>query len=119
MGIRITDTTMTLTGPTGATTATAHLRDGAWTVTGYPGRRFTRDQAITALTLTEVLTTNPPPGNRMWLHIINDWRAELDLPPLTPTDHPTRDAAPLPPRTVAAPRNPARTITHEHEVTPS
>ncbi|MEV6985000.1 hypothetical protein AB0M95_27595 [Sphaerisporangium sp. NPDC051017] len=117
MGIRITPAHMALTDPTGATTATAELREGAWQVTGYPGRRFTRDQAITALTLTEVLAAGPRPRDEMWRHMIDAWRAELDLPPLTyAPDRPVRDATPSA-KTTAAPRNPAHS--KANEVTPS
>ncbi|MFC7382802.1 hypothetical protein [Sphaerisporangium rhizosphaerae] len=129
MGLHITPAAMTLT-PTGpvvpdgaATTAAAEYRGGAWQVTGHPGRRFTRDQAITALTLAELLT-DPTPANEMRLVVINDLRAELDLPPLTTADAgtntgtgTTRDAASSA-KTTAAPRHPARS-NNSHEVTPS
>ncbi|KAB8192585.1 hypothetical protein FH608_024090 [Nonomuraea phyllanthi] len=100
MGIRITDTTMTATRSGHTATRGAN---GRWSVTGHPGRAFTRNQAVTALTLAEALATNPPPADRMWWHI-NDWRAELDLPPLSPTTHPARDAASSA-KTPAAPRH--------------
>ena len=40
MALRISDTRMVSDLP--GCTATAAYRDGAWRVTGYPGRRFTR-----------------------------------------------------------------------------
>ncbi|MFD8527212.1 hypothetical protein ACFV0L_07340 [Streptosporangium canum] len=89
--------------------------NGRWSVTGHPARTFTRDQAITALSIAEALALAPPPDHRLWL-FINNWRAELDLPPLDPTDRSVRDAAPSA-KTTAAPRNPA--TVKQHEVNPS
>lgn len=51
MGLTITDTHMTSDGCPNV----AVLREGGWTVTGYPGRLFDRDQAITAMLLAELL----------------------------------------------------------------
>lgn len=52
----------------------------AWAVTWLPGRVFTRNQAITAMTLAEViavtdLTDNASP---VWLHV-DGWAAELGI----------------------------------------
>ncbi|MDF5751952.1 hypothetical protein [Spongiactinospora sp. TRM90649] len=58
--------------------------DGRWTVSGYGGRAFDRDQAITALTLGEVLAISPPPGDPIWL-FVPGWRAELGTAPTVPT----------------------------------
>ncbi|MFF3442113.1 hypothetical protein [Streptosporangium sp. NPDC002721] len=108
MSLRITATTMTEE----ASGHRAHrAADGGWIVTGHPGRIFTRDQAITALTIAEVLALAPPPEDPLWL-FVNGWRAELDLPPLTPANllYGTR---PQSAKTTAAPRNPARSNTYE------
>ncbi|WP_283139731.1 hypothetical protein [Rhizohabitans arisaemae] len=51
--------------------------DGTWSVTGF-GRRFDRNQAVTALTLAQALAADP--GDPIRAHIA-DWRAELALPP--------------------------------------
>ncbi|HUR02504.1 MAG TPA: hypothetical protein VM347_08190 [Nonomuraea sp.] len=110
------------------------LPDGQWTVTSHPGHRFDLNQAITALTLAEVLLTAPPPDDPMWLHIAA-WRSELGPTAATTSDGPhgstadenpdgtrsdrassltnTQGTAPTPPRTVAAPRNPATVKAHE------
>ncbi|GIF70978.1 hypothetical protein [Asanoa siamensis] len=76
MALRITDTLITSTTP--GCDSTAHLRDGAWQVTSHPGRRFNRNQAITAMTLAEVYAANPPREHRIWLHVTG-WRRELGL----------------------------------------
>ncbi|MDX3101098.1 hypothetical protein [Nonomuraea angiospora] len=51
MGLTITDTHMTSDGCPNV----AELHAGGWTVTGYPGRLFDRNQAITAMLLAELL----------------------------------------------------------------
>ncbi|RBQ18366.1 hypothetical protein DP939_21105 [Spongiactinospora rosea] len=64
--------------------------DGRWTVTGHPGRTFDRDQAITALTIGEVLAIDPPPSDPIWL-FVPGWQAELAGPTATTTaDRPHR-----------------------------
>jgi hypothetical protein len=57
----------------------AELRDGRWLVTGYPGRTFDRSQAITAMTLAELMATDLPPGDPTSL-LVSDLRGELDIP---------------------------------------
>lgn len=50
MSLTITDTAIT----SDITSVEAHPGlSGKWTVTGYPGRRFDRNQAITAMTIAE------------------------------------------------------------------
>jgi hypothetical protein len=110
------------------------LPDGRWTVTSHPGHRFDLNQAITALTLAEILSTAPPPGDPMWLHIAA-WQSELGPTATTASDGPhgptanedpdetrsdrpssltnAQGAAPTPPRTVAAPHSPATVKAHE------
>lgn len=46
--------------------------DGIWTVIGYPGRRFGRNQAISAMTLAEELA-RPEPNQTL----IESLRSEL------------------------------------------
>ncbi|MEU8364367.1 hypothetical protein AB0C27_50950 [Nonomuraea sp. NPDC048882] len=66
----------------------AELRDGRWSITGYPGRTFDRNQAITAMLLAELLTRRPFPQDRTEL-LAACWRAELGITeadgPHTPT----------------------------------
>ncbi|MGC5011384.1 hypothetical protein ACLQ2R_11515 [Streptosporangium sp. DT93] len=110
MSLHITATTMTEE----ASGHRAHrAADDGWIVTAHPGRTFTRDQAITALTIAEILALAPPAEDPLWL-FVNGWQAELDLPPLTNLPHGTR---PHSAKNTAAPRNPA-TI-NQHEVTSS
>jgi hypothetical protein len=77
MTLHITDCEITSDVP--GCEEVARLRDGLWSVTGYPGRSFDRNQAITAMTLAEVLALDPPAGHRIWLHV-RGWRRELGLP---------------------------------------
>lgn len=53
-----------------------------WSVTWLPGRALTRDQAITAMTIAEVVAENPElwddPDHRMWL-FVDGWAAEVGL----------------------------------------
>jgi hypothetical protein len=76
---------------------TAHVTEtGSWAVSWLPNRVFTRNEAITAMTLAEAvavtdLTDN---GHDMWLHI-DGWAAELGITgphavaeaSLSPEDH--------------------------------
>lgn len=98
---------------------------GRWIVTGCGPRVFTYNEAITALTLAEALASNPPPDSLLWLHI-RSWKRELGYP-IHPADGPhwpsgqttahDKGAAPIPPRTKAAPCHPA--TCQDHEVTSS
>lgn len=52
-----------------------------WLVTFLPGRRLTRDQAITAMTIAEIAAEVDlfgDPDHPMWLHV-DGWAAELGL----------------------------------------
>ena len=74
MALRITATEIRSDLP--GCTDHAALDATGWTVTGMPGRVLDRNQAITAMVLAEVLTSDLPSGHPMWAHIAN-WRAEL------------------------------------------
>ncbi|TDE33892.1 hypothetical protein E1295_37630 [Nonomuraea mesophila] len=84
MTLTITDTHMTSDDCPNM----AELRDRLWSVTGYPGRTFDRNQAITAMLLAELLATRQFPEDRTEL-LAATWRAELGLTeadgPHTPT----------------------------------
>lgn len=54
---------------------TARRESGLWYVTGYPGRAFDRNQAITAMTIAEELALPEP---RTWL--ITSLKRELGYP---------------------------------------
>jgi hypothetical protein len=94
MAIMITDREMT-SDQTRHTARTSD--DGGWVVTWLPGRVLTHSQAITALTIAEVLGVQDGLlhcDNPMWLHIDN-WAAELGIggpyavaeASLSPEDH--------------------------------
>ncbi|MEU8402707.1 hypothetical protein AB0C28_46620 [Nonomuraea sp. NPDC048892] len=84
MTLSITDTHMT----SDACPNVAELRGDRWSVTGYPGRTFDRNQAITAMLLAEVRTQRPFPEDRIEL-LTATWRTELGITeadgPHTPT----------------------------------
>jgi hypothetical protein len=70
--MHITDDTMTLKIG-GRVVATARFSEhaaangnGAWIVSGHPTRLFTRDQAITALTVGELGEGGYPAATRSW-----------------------------------------------------
>ncbi|MEU7832875.1 hypothetical protein [Nonomuraea sp. NPDC049129] len=88
MSLSITDTRMTSDGCPNV----AELLTGGWTVTGYPGRLFDRNQAITAMLLAELLALTLPADGRNAL-LAHCWRTELDITeadgPHTPTADPT------------------------------
>lgn len=71
--IEIKDDVMVLCSH-GQVRATAKPDGGTWQVDGYPGRRFTRNQAITALTLTERLEVFGDDDPH-----VRSWREELGL----------------------------------------
>lgn len=97
MATRITDHEMTSDHTRHTARANA---DGGWVVTWLPGRTLTHNQAITAMTIAEVLATHDHDGaplhhdNPMWLHI-DQWAAELGISgphavaeaSLSPEDH--------------------------------
>lgn len=76
MATKITDTDMT----SDQTRHTAHRTEtGSWAVSWIPGRVFTRNEAITAITLAETVDAALDPyGERVWQHIAG-WAAELGL----------------------------------------
>ena len=67
---------------------TARLASGgrhAWEVSWLPGRRLTRNQAITAMALAEMCDPSAARGGDYWERMrphIQGWAAELDLTPL-------------------------------------
>lgn len=52
---------------------------GAWIVSWLPLRLLDRNQAITALTLAEVVATRELPSESRWWPVVNAWAAELSL----------------------------------------
>ncbi len=94
MALMITDREMT----SDQTRHTARISDdGGWGVTWLPGRALTHSQAITAMTIAEVLRVQDDAlhrDNPMRLHIEN-WAAELGISgshavaeaSLSPEDH--------------------------------
>ncbi|MGW3351266.1 hypothetical protein ACWDA3_48895 [Nonomuraea rubra] len=84
MTLNITDTHMTSDDCPNV----AELLADGWTVTGYPGRLFDRNQAITAMLLAELLalTLHADERNALLAHC---WRTELGITeadgPHTPT----------------------------------
>jgi hypothetical protein len=76
MALRITDTTITSNVP--GCPQVAQLREGRWSVTGYRGHAFDRNQALTAMTLAEVYALDPPAEHPIWRHVPG-WRRELGL----------------------------------------
>lgn len=75
MSLRIGDARMT----SGVTGHTARRTDDTWSVTWLKDRALTRDQAITALTLAELVAAGViSPAHRQWPHITS-FAAELGL----------------------------------------
>lgn len=77
----ITIAAETMTSPrTGHTARLAEV--GAterWRVSWLPGRRFTRNQAITALTIAEIVATCDLLSDSPWWPHLDSWAAELGL----------------------------------------
>ena len=75
-GIAITDTTMT----SPATPHTATATGGGWQVSWLPGRTLDRNQAITAMTIADMVggTGVPRADDPIWL-FLDGWAAELGL----------------------------------------
>jgi hypothetical protein len=83
MSTRITDTEITSDQTRHAATAWPVPDEPTlWSVTWLPGRALTRNQAITAVTLAEVVRARADeladPKARLWLHI-EGWSAELGV----------------------------------------
>lgn len=77
---RITDTEMTSDQTRHTATAVSGSRYGSWTVTWLPGLCLSYNQAITAMTLAEVIavTDLTDSQNPVWLHV-DGWAAELGI----------------------------------------
>jgi len=73
-GITFTDTTIT----SSATPHTATATGGGWTVSWLPGRTLDRNQAITAMTIADMVGSAEVPraDDPVWLHL-DGWAAEL------------------------------------------
>ncbi|MEU7839256.1 hypothetical protein [Nonomuraea sp. NPDC049129] len=69
----------------------AELLAGGWTVTGYPGRLFDRNQAITAMLLAELLALTLPTNERLAL-LAGCWRTELGISEADGPHAPTADS---------------------------
>jgi len=94
LGTKISDSEMS----SDQTRHTARTADGGWTVSWLPGRVLTRDQAITAMTIAEVVAmhewTIDGGADPIWLHV-DSWAAELGISgphavaeaSLSPEDH--------------------------------
>lgn len=73
-----------------------------WSVTWLPGRALTRDQAITAMTIAELVAEHNTiegafrAGQRLWLHL-EGWAAELGI-----TDQQALAMASVPPQEAEA-----------------
>jgi len=72
----ITDTAMSSTS-TDHTARRTHPA-GQWRVSWLPSRILTRNEAVTAMTIAEVVASRPAPDNRIW-SAVTEWAAELDL----------------------------------------
>ena len=76
MSTRITDTAMSSTSTDH--TARRTQPTGQWRVSWLPHRLLTRNEAVTAMTIAEVIASRPAPGNRIW-SAVTAWATELDL----------------------------------------
>jgi hypothetical protein len=94
MATKITDAEMT----SDSTRHTAQATGDGWAVSWLPGRTLTQNQAVTAMTLAEEVTTHTDDladaASRWWLHV-DQWAAELGVDgayavtevSLSPEDH--------------------------------
>ena len=96
MATKITETEMS----SDVTRHTATRSDDGWTVTWLPRRTLTHSQAVTAMTIAEVIGAHDAigdplhSGHRLWLHV-DQWAAELAMTgpeavaeaSLSPEDH--------------------------------
>ncbi len=75
-GITITDTSMSSPVTPHAATATG----GGWKVSWLPGRTLDRNQAVTAMTIADMVGSKgvPRADDPIWLHL-DGWAAELGL----------------------------------------
>lgn len=78
MATKISDTEMT----SDVTRHTATRTCGGWTVTWLPGRTLTRDEAITAMTIAEMIIERAhilaDPASKLWW-FIDGWADELGV----------------------------------------
>lgn len=78
VGTTITNTEMTST----STRHTARSVTNGWVVTWLPGRVLTREQAVTAMTIAEMVTERADiladPSAKLWWHM-NGWAGELGI----------------------------------------
>jgi hypothetical protein len=74
--------TLTITADLIVSDITAHttraITPDSWELSWLPARRFTFNQAVSAMSAAEDLAQEPGPRDRIWSHIEN-WMAELDL----------------------------------------
>jgi hypothetical protein len=82
-GITITDTSMSspdtsMSSPANSHTATT--TGGGWTVSWLPGHTLDRNQAITAMTIADIVGDRgvPRADDAIWMHL-DAWGAELGL----------------------------------------
>jgi hypothetical protein len=79
MATRITDTEMT----SDQTRHTAHVTEtGSWAVSWLPNRVFTRNQAVTAMTIAEIVVERADiladSSSTLWWHL-DSWAEELGI----------------------------------------
>ena len=73
--MKITETEMT----SAVTRHTARLVDGGWEVTWLPGRALTRNEAITAMTIADIVATCDMMSDSPMWPFIDSWAEELDM----------------------------------------
>lgn len=83
MSTKITDTEMSSDSTRHVATAWPVPGEPTlWTVTWLPGRQLTRDQAVTAMTIAEMVIDRAhilaDPSSKLWWHM-GGWAAELGL----------------------------------------
>ena len=78
MPIQMTDTEMSSTLTSATAVYQPDADSGTWAVSWLPGRLLTRNQAITAMTLADVLGQDVPADSGLWPHI-GGWAGELGL----------------------------------------
>ena len=92
MTIKISDTEMT----SDITRHTATCTDSGWTVTWLPRRTFTQNEAITAMTVAEMVIERAhilaDPTSKLWWHM-EGWADELGVTAAFAVAEVSRDAA--------------------------
>ncbi|MTD53876.1 hypothetical protein [Amycolatopsis pithecellobii] len=56
----------------------AHRTNEGWEVSWLPDRVFDRNCVVTAMLLTELYVTDPPPWDRLWL-LAAQWEREIGI----------------------------------------